>query len=110
MSAMQIFGDACRAKAGAVLEHPWEDHDVWKVGGKIFAILGDTSASLKATKDRQAVLIQDPDVIPAPYLHKSGWVQVKINDHTIDMALDLMDDSYELVVAGLTKKVRATLV
>lgn len=106
---MEIFGRACATKAGAELTHPWEDHDVWKVGGKIFAILGDESASLKAAKERQSVLIQDPAIDPAPYLHKAGWIKVQINDQTVDMALDLMDQSYDLVFAGLPKKVRALL-
>ncbi|MCG9894301.1 MAG: MmcQ/YjbR family DNA-binding protein [Fimbriimonadaceae bacterium] len=85
---------------------------VYKVGGKIFAIVdeGDGSVSVKSTVDRQEVLIQDPAISPAPYLARGGWVMVTVgDDDTLTLALELMQESHRLVFAGLPKKVRNAL-
>lgn len=95
----------CLAKPGAIEEEPW-GHPVFKVGGKIFVGLGERSISVKSTIDRQAVLIHDPAITVAKYSGRFGWVSIEVDEETVDMALSLIDDSYDEVLAGLPKKVR----
>jgi predicted DNA-binding protein (MmcQ/YjbR family) len=91
----------CLAKPGAFEDHPWGE-TVFKVGpkGKIFCFCGlDNSViTVKATLERQSVLIQHPNIEVAAYVGRHGWVTVKILDQdTVDLSLDLIDDSYEMI-------------
>src|SRR5258708_2666635 len=91
--------DRCLEKEGAVEEYPWE-HVGWKVGGKLFAIGGENSnvVTLKSTPEKQQALIQHPAIGVAAYVGRYGWVTVTIEDSaTLDIALDLVDESYDLV-------------
>ncbi len=97
------------AKPGAAEDSPWEDHIAWKVGGKMFALSGEDSkhVMLKATKERQEQLIMMPHIIMAPYLGHHGWISMEvIDDEAWDLCQELVDDSYDLVVAKLPKKLR----
>ena len=98
----------CLAKPGAVEEEPW-GHPVFKVGGRIFVGLGEEAISVKSSLDRQSVLILDPAISVAKYSGRFGWVSVALAADTIDMALSLIDDSYDAVFAVLTKKVRDSI-
>jgi len=53
----------CMAKDNVTEEYPWGDI-VWKVKGKMFAATGETGSSVtvKSTLEKQAVLIQHPDI------------------------------------------------
>jgi predicted DNA-binding protein (MmcQ/YjbR family) len=91
---------------GAVLDHPW-GVPAFKVGGKLFLILMDSGELMvKSTPERQSVLIQDPSIRVAPYLGKNGWIAVQYSAATHDLATDLIDQSYHLVVASLPRKLR----
>ncbi len=86
-------------KDGAVEEYPWE-HVGWKVGGKIFVIGGEGSnvVTLKSTPVKQAVLVQHPAICVAAYVGRYGWVKITIEDEeTLDIALELVDESYDAV-------------
>ena len=91
----------CMAKDGATEDYPWGDV-VWKVKGKLFAGTGQTgvSVTVKATLDKQAALIQHPDIEVAKYVGKYGWVTVNLrSSETLELALELIDESYDAVVA-----------
>ncbi|QQL46153.1 MmcQ/YjbR family DNA-binding protein [Sulfuriroseicoccus oceanibius] len=88
---------------------------VYKVGGKIFAItLPDDHPpriNLKCDPDRAVTLRDQFDAItPGYHMNKKHWNTV-ILDHSLPDSLitDLIRHSYDLVVAGLPKKVRATI-
>src|SRR5437588_10669464 len=88
----------CLAKDGAVEEYPWE-HFGWKVGGKLFAIGTKDSGMLtvKSTPTQQTALIQHPAIEMASHVGRYGWVTSKATDQeALDLALDLIDESYEL--------------
>lgn len=90
----------CLAKPDAFEDHPWGD-TVVKVrpSGKIFCFLGPTAMTVKATHDEQAALTQLPGIVPAPYLARHGWVKVDFSEpQNLEMARELIDRSYELVV------------
>ena len=73
----------------------------------MFACTGDGSnvVTVKSTPDKQAALIQHPNIEKAAYVGRYGWVTITIPDReTMGLAQDLIDESYELVTA--TKKRR----
>jgi predicted DNA-binding protein (MmcQ/YjbR family) len=100
----------CLAKVGAVEDFPFgEQVSVFKVGGKIFAISdlgGDPlEVSLKCDPELAEALRAQHSAIRAGYhLNKRHW-----NTVTLDGSLDddevegMLDDSYDLVVASLSR-------
>lgn len=107
---------ACGAKAGAVEDYPFgEQTAVFKVAGKMFALvpLGAVpgSVSLKCDPDRAAWLRrQYPSITAGYHLNKRHWNTVTLDGSVPgEELLDLIDHSYELVVAGLTRAQRAGL-
>ncbi len=94
----------------------WGNADVWKVGGKVFAICGWNEGrdafTFKATDLAFEVLQDEPCIRPAPYLASRGmkWLQVYEERGMSDDSLrEHIVTSYDLVVAKLTKKMRAEL-
>jgi predicted DNA-binding protein (MmcQ/YjbR family) len=107
---------ACLALAGAVEEFPFgPDAAVIKVGGKMFAILSvdaqPGSVSLKCDPlYAEALREQYPAITAGYHLDKRHWNTVVLDDSVPDELIsDLIRDSYELVIARLTKMQRAAL-
>ena len=105
----------CLSLPGAERSIQWGDHHVFKVGGKIFAVLGDRDAkpqtmSFKTGDDSFAILTREKYIIPAPYLARAKWVQLEKLDAlgTKDLKAYLTR-AHALIAAGLTKKKRAEL-
>lgn len=106
----------CLAKPGAYRDSPWgEDHDVAKVGGKIFCFFSKQAAppgvTVKATAERTAEWRDrfPEHVGPAPYLPKHLWNAVALHGLGApdgEDARELIDDSYDLVVATLPRSKR----
>jgi len=99
----------CLAKPGAFEDHPWGD-TVFKVGpkGKIFCFCGVQSPVIcvKSTLEKQAALIQHPNIEIAQYVGRHGWVTVHMRDEeTFHLAFDLIDESYAMI-APAAKKAR----
>jgi predicted DNA-binding protein (MmcQ/YjbR family) len=91
----------CLSKPEAFEDHPWGD-TVFKVGskGKIFCFCGTETPviSVKSTLEKQAALIQHPDIGIAAYVGRYGWVTVQMRDEaTFQLAFELIDESYDLV-------------
>jgi predicted DNA-binding protein (MmcQ/YjbR family) len=91
----------CLAKPSAYEDHPWGE-TVFKVApkGKIFCFCGveNPAISVKSTLEKQGVLIQHPNIEIAAYTGRYGWVTVFIRDDaTLDLALDLIDESYDMI-------------
>lgn len=94
----------------------WGADLVHSVGGKMFVVyLLDErgvarSCSFKVDADRFLELTSVGGVIPAPYLARVKWVQVKAPHALRDGDLDtLVRRSHALVAAGLTKKLQREL-
>jgi predicted DNA-binding protein (MmcQ/YjbR family) len=94
----------------------WGNSDVWKVGGKLFAVLGwsdgESAATFKVSDLAYEVLSDMPGIRPAPYLTSRGmkWIQVYGNTGLPDDELKVhIEASYEMIKAKLTKKLRAEL-
>ncbi|WP_227287613.1 MmcQ/YjbR family DNA-binding protein [Boseongicola sp. H5] len=94
----------------------WGNADVWKVGDKVFAICGwnegQDAFTFKVGEIAFEVLGGEPGIRPAPYLASRGmtWLQVYEDGAMSDeMLREHVEESYRLVVAGMTKKKRAEL-
>ena len=106
----------CAAFPHATHVVQWGNADVYKVGGKVFAVIGmgDSGASVtfKASDLAFEVLSDSPGLRPAPYMASRGlkWIQHYGEPGLSDASLqDHIRASYEMVVAGLTRKKRAEL-
>jgi predicted DNA-binding protein (MmcQ/YjbR family) len=101
----------CLAKPGAVEDEPWEGDVVAKVGGKIFAFLGGGGLGVKcgATADEAAELRHryPEHVTVMPYIGRHGWNSVLVDGTIPDEELrELVDESYDAIVAKLPKRLR----
>jgi predicted DNA-binding protein (MmcQ/YjbR family) len=93
-------------------EIQWEDHLLFKIGGKMFAIttLGPEGVrvSLKSTPEKFAELTENPGVIPAPYMARNFWIALERWDALRKNEIEgLVRESYQLVLAKLPKKKQA---
>ena len=104
-------------KPGAYEDLPFgPDTLTIKVMGKIFLFIAldeiPVAISVKGDPDRLAELREMYDsVTTGPYLHPKHWTRI-ILDGTVPNTIigELVDRSYELVVKGLTRALRAELV
>ncbi len=94
----------------------WGNADVYKVGGKVFAIIGlgesGDSVTFKVSELAFEVLSDSPGLRPAPYMASRGlkWIQQYGQPGLSDDSLrDHIAASYDMVVAGLSKKRRSEL-
>ena len=101
---------ACTAKPGAVEDYPFGDEvAVFKVAGRMFALLplGEVpgSVSLKCDPDLAVSLrARYAEVRPGYHLSKRHWNTVTLDGSVPDEEmLELIEHSYDLVVARLTK-------
>ena len=84
--------------------------DVYKVGGKVFAICGLAGGlSFKVTEIGFMVLTDDGPGRQAPYLAKGSWVVVDLEDLQADEVVGWLTTSHELIAGKLTRKLRAEL-
>jgi predicted DNA-binding protein (MmcQ/YjbR family) len=102
----------CLAKPGAWQDEPWEGDVVAKVSDRIFAFLGSgDSVGIKCGRTREEadelVETYPGDVWTMAYIGRSGWNTVRLDASVPDdEILELVDASYDLVVAKLPKSRR----
>ncbi len=114
---IETFRDYCLAKKGVTECFPFDEHTlVFKVMGKMFALSGleriPAQANLKCDPDRSVELraAYDGLILPGYHMNKLQWNTVVLEGNIPnDLLRELIDHSYELVVAGLTKKLKAEL-
>jgi predicted DNA-binding protein (MmcQ/YjbR family) len=105
----------CLSLPGATLSIQWGADHVYKVGGKMFAAMGPPemrpqSLSFKAGDDSFAILTEQKNIIPAPYLARAKWVQLQKLDALGTKELKAyLTRAHGLVAAGLTKKQQLSL-
>lgn len=112
---IEEFRDYCMTKPGVTEETPFgPDTLVFKVMGKMFALTGIEHfdfINLKCDPD-EAIDLRDryEGVKPGYHMSKKLWNSVYVNsDVTDDQIYQWTDDSYELIVNSLTKKLQAEL-
>jgi predicted DNA-binding protein (MmcQ/YjbR family) len=101
----------CAALPGAEVSDPWGGgHDVWKVGGKMFACIGAVipGVSVKTDSVETAEMLIDAGIgRKAPYFHRS-WILLPWATDP-DELRHRLDSSYRLIRGKLPKKVQAGL-
>lgn len=104
------------SRPGATEDFPFGPEDmVAKVSGKMFALMGvhdpPKTIILKCDPDyAQELRTEYPAITTAPYMSKQHWNAIALDGSVSDeMLLSLIDDSYRLVVKGLTRKQREQL-
>jgi predicted DNA-binding protein (MmcQ/YjbR family) len=108
---------ACGAKPGSVEDYPFGDEvAVFKVAGRMFALvsLGPApgSVSLKCDPGLAAGLRgRYAGITPGYHLNKRHWNTVTLDGSVPEEeVLELVDHSYDLVLAGLTRAKRNKLI
>ena len=103
------------AKKGVEETFPFdEDTLVFKVMGKIFALISlsnPNQVNLKCNPEKAIDYRANfMAVFPAFHMNKSHWNTVQFNEDVSDsLILEMVNDSYHLVVAKLPKKLKSEL-
>lgn len=110
------FHAHCLAKPGVEETFPFDKVTlVFKVMGKMFALTGLErevfSINLKCDPDWALELRERyPEVQPGFHMSKTHWNTVLVEgDIPADLVVKMIDHSYDLVVKGLSKKLKAEL-
>jgi predicted DNA-binding protein (MmcQ/YjbR family) len=110
---LETFREYCLAKKGVTEGLPFgPDVLVFKVMGKMFALASldrlPLQANLKADPERIPELREEWEgrIIPGYHMSKSHWNTVLLEQVPPSLIRELIDHSYELIVASLPKKVR----
>lgn len=117
---IEDYRNYCMSKKGVTEAFPFdEDVLVFKVLGKMFALVslkkwesGEGFINLKCNPDYAIELREAYDSIkPGYHMHKQQWNSVYIHTGEISSKLltELIDHSYNMVVKGMTKKMRDSL-
>jgi len=106
----------CLDRPGATEERPFGPQtSVFKVAGKMFALSAldrrPLEVSLKCEPELSELLRAGNAAIrPGYHLNKRHWITVTLDGSIPDeMVRDLIEDSYDLVVAGLPAQRRSQL-
>jgi predicted DNA-binding protein (MmcQ/YjbR family) len=103
-------------RPGAVEDYPFgDDVAVFKVGGRVFALcsLSDQPGSVSLKCDptlAEALRDRDRSVTPGYHLNKRHWNTIELDGSVPgDELAELVDHSWELVVAKLPRRERDAL-
>ncbi len=106
----------CLAKKSVTEEFPFDETTlVFKVMGKMFALTDleeDFSINLKCDPEKAIELREKyPTVLPGYHMNKKHWNTIIIDGSVPDNLLySWIDDSYQLIVEKLPKKVKDNLI
>jgi predicted DNA-binding protein (MmcQ/YjbR family) len=105
----------CLSLPAATYDIKWQVDGVYSVGGKMFAVCyeaedGRVQASFKVDDDLFLQYTDREGFVPAPYMARAKWVQVK-DTRRVSVAemKTLLARSHALVAARLTRKLRTQL-
>ena len=106
----------CLGRPGAVEEFPFTPEvSVFKVAGKMFALSSLDSRPLEVSAKCDPELADDlratyPAIRPGYHLNKRHWNTITLDGSLPDeTVVQLLEDSYDLVVAGLPRAKRDAL-
>ena len=86
----------------------WGASDVFKVGGRVFALCND-GLSFKVSEIAFEVLTSDGLARQAPYFAKGHWVNIELPRLEAEDAAGWLATAHSLIAAKLTRKARAEL-
>ena len=102
----------CLSLPAATLHIQWGGTHVFKVGGKIFAMIGGEvwGLAFKASDMAFELLCEHGLARPAPYLQRARWVQLIDPDALGESDLKAyLEQAHAIISAKLTRKLRAEL-
>jgi predicted DNA-binding protein (MmcQ/YjbR family) len=105
----------CGAWPGVASDIKWEDDLVFSVAGKMFVVTAlrgphKGRTSFKVDSDRFLELTDQPGMMPAPYMARAFWISITEPERFEPAQIEaFVRRSYELVRAGLSKKLQARL-
>ncbi len=109
---IESFREYCLSKPFTTEDMPFGDNTlVFKVLGKIFALADIEefkSVNLKCDPSRAIELREEyPQIIPGYHMNKKHWNTVSMHDGlSLQLCIELIDHSFNLVVSKLPKKDR----
>ena len=117
---IQELQEYCLKKKAVTEEFPFDEHTlVFKVLGKMFVIApldkwekGEASITLKCDPDYTIELREQyKSIYAGPYVSNKHWNSIAIYKGELQskFVLELIDHSYEMVIKGMTKKLREGL-
>lgn len=114
---IEQFRIYCLSKKGVTESFPFDEKTlVFKVMGKVFALCGierqPFAVNLKCNPERSIELreMYEQSIMEGFHMNKKHWNTVVPNtSFSDDFFVELIDHSYELVVNGLTKKLKIEL-
>ena len=113
--SIEQLDDLCQNWPGATRAMKWDVDLVWSVSGKMFVVmcaLGPDRGrlSFKVGQDRFLEMTEQPGISTAPYMTRSCWVSInEPADFSEAELANHVRQSYELVRAGLPKKIQRAL-
>lgn len=110
----------CLSKKGTSESFPFDEHTlVFKVLTKMFLLAplrlwdkGEATITLKCNPEYTVELREQyPSIYAGPYVSNKHWNTINIFEGELPPKFikELIDHSYEMVVKGMTKKMRAQL-
>jgi predicted DNA-binding protein (MmcQ/YjbR family) len=106
----------CLSLPHATEDVQWEHDLLFRIAGKMFCVanlepgLSPTKIAFKCTPEKFAELVELEGIIPAPYMARNHWVAILEMDALRQPELrELIQSSYQLVLAKLPKKTQAGL-
>ena len=104
----------CMSMPHATESVQWGNDLVFKIGGKMFAVLvlepAKVCLSFKCSTEEFAEFVERPGIIPAPYSARYHWIALENEDALpVTELKGLLRRSYDLVFEKLPKKTRAAL-
>ncbi|MCI0329414.1 MAG: MmcQ/YjbR family DNA-binding protein [candidate division Zixibacteria bacterium] len=103
----------CVSFPGATEDVQWENDLLFRVGGKIFAIVGFNAKGpqglcFKCTPQKFAELTKKKGIIPAPYVARYYWVALEnLNALRAPQIKALIKESYQMVYEKLPGKLKS---
>ncbi|NQX83037.1 MAG: MmcQ/YjbR family DNA-binding protein [Flavobacteriaceae bacterium] len=113
MKNIEVFREYCISKPHVTESFPFDNSTlVFKVCNKMFALTNldkhPFSANLKCDPELAVELRETyPDIIPGWHMNKKHWNTLVLDAELPEEFIKIqLDNSYDLVVASLTKKLR----
>ena len=108
----EAFDAACRALPAVTMDVQWGADHVYKIGGKMFAVIGpaEHGVSLKVSDIAFEALVESGAARPAPYLARAKWVRFdSLADQDDAEMSGWLANAHALVAAKLTRAQRRSL-
>ena len=106
----------CLSLPHATEDVQWEHDLLFRIAGKMFCVanlepgVSPTKIAFKCTPEKFAELVEIDGIIPAPYMARNHWVaMLDMNALRQPEIKELIEESYRMILAKLTKKTQIEL-